>query len=302
MARRQATVAAGARTPGSPNSLAKSVQNCHKFPLSLVDIIHQEFEVDVDGLVGLAGLFVAGVIAGAINSVAGGGTLVSFPSLIAFGIPSVPANATNTAAVCPGAVSSAVAYRNDLPEERGLLWTLLLPSCVGGLLGAVILVVTPEQVFRRIVPFLVLFATILFGGRDYFTRWFKVESRETRQVTPMARVWGFCFQLFVAAYGGYFGAGIGILMLASLGLMGLRDIHQMNALKTLLSSLINGIALVYFAIKGLVVWHIALLMAAGAVCGGYWGARLAKRVHQNHLRIFIVAVGLLVSAWLFTKI
>ena len=256
----------------------------------------------MDSLVGLAGLFVAGVIAGAINSVAGGGTLVSFPALIAFGVPSVPANATNTAAVCPGAVSSAVAYRDDLPADRRLLWTLLLPSFVGGLLGAVILAVTPEQVFRRIVPFLVLFATVLFGGRDYFARWFKVASQEGKQVTPMARVWGFCFQLFVAAYGGYFGAGIGILMLASLGLMGLRDIHQMNALKTLLSSLINGIALLYFAVKGLVVWHIALLMAAGAVCGGYWGARIAKRIDQNYLRFFIMAVGLVVSAWLFAKV
>jgi hypothetical protein len=114
-------------------------------------------------------------------------------------------------------------------------------------------------------------------------------------------VWGFLFQLFVAAYGGYFGAGIGILMLASLGVMGLRDIHTMNAIKTILSFLINGMALIYFTVKGLVVWPIAFLMAAGAVFGGYAGARLAKQVDQRYLRLFIVGVGLFVSIWLFLR-
>ncbi len=251
-------------------------------------------------LVGMIGLFVAGIIAGAINSVAGGGTLVSFPALVAFGIPSVPANATNTAAVCPGAVSSAFAYRKDLPQG-GLLLTMLLPSLIGGLLGAVVLAVTPEKVFARIVPLLVLFATILFGGRDFFARIFGVEIKGSGEVSRMGKAWGFCFQLFVAAYGGYFGAGIGILMLASLGLMGLHDIHRMNALKTFLSSIINGTALVYFILKKLIVWHIAILMAAGTIVGGYIGARLAKRVDQKILRRFIVTVGLFVSAWLFYR-
>jgi uncharacterized protein len=246
-------------------------------------------------------LFVAGVIAGAINSVAGGGTLVTFPSLIAYGIPSILANATNTAAVCPGAMSSGIAYRKDLPHDRSLLWELLLPSFVGGLLGAIVLAVTPEKVFARIVPFLVLFATVLFGGRDYFARLFRINNNHGGPVGTAGRVWGFCFQLFVAAYGGYFGAGIGILMLASLGLMGLRDIHQMNALKTFLASVINGVALVYFIFKGLIVWPIALLMAAGAIIGGYWGARLAKRIPQKLLALFIVCVGLAVSFWLFAR-
>lgn len=245
-------------------------------------------------------MFLAGVIAGAINSVAGGGTLVSFPALIAFGIPTIPANATNTAAVCPGAISSAVAYRKDLPKG-GLLLTLLVPSLAGGLAGAVILAITPEKIFAHIVPFLVLFATVLFGARDVFVRLLRVNSGSARQVGIRGRIWGFCFQLFVAAYGGYFGAGIGILMLASLGLMGMRDIHEMNALKTFLSSLINGIALVYFIVRKLIVWPIALLMACGAVFGGYLGARLAKRIDQKHLNRFIVSVGLLVSVWLFIR-
>src|SRR5512136_2295245 len=124
-----------------------------------------------ESLVGLAGLFVAGIIAGAINSVAGGGTLISYPALVAFGVPPVPANATNTAAVCPGAMSSAVDYRHDLPKDRSLLTTLILPSLLGGLLGAWVLAITPDRLFARIVPFLVLFATVLFASRDRFSRY-----------------------------------------------------------------------------------------------------------------------------------
>jgi hypothetical protein len=247
------------------------------------------------------GLFVAGVVAGAINSVAGGGTLISYPALVAFGVPPVPANATNTAAVCPGAISSAVAYRHDLPKDSSLLTTLILPSLLGGLLGAWVLAITPDRLFARIVPFLVLFATVLFASRDRLSRYLNSKPERPESVGTAGRIWGFCFQLFVAAYGGYFGAGIGILMLASLGLMGLGDIHRMNALKTFLSSLINGTALIYFIIKKLVVWPVAILMAAGAILGGYAGARLAKRVDQKQLQMFIVAVGLVVSAWLFYK-
>ncbi len=255
----------------------------------------------LDSIAGLTGLFIAGVIAGAINSVAGGGTLVSFPALIAFGVPPVPANATNTAAVCPGALSSAYAYRHDLPKQQGLLTLLLLPSLLGGFLGAWVLAQTPNWLFARIVPFLVLFATILFGARDRFARRLGFASIEDAHPSLAGRIWGFFFQLFVAAYGGYFGAGIGILMLASLGVMGLRDIHLMNAIKTILSFLINGMALIYFIAKGLIVWPIALLMAAGAILGGYAGARLAKRVNQRHLRLFIIAIGLFVSVWLFVR-
>lgn len=259
------------------------------------------FEVLVDGWIGFIFLFAAGIVAGAINSVAGGGTLVSFPALVAFGVPPIEANATNTAAVCPGALSSACAYRHDLPREGGLLLILLLPSLLGGLFGAVVLAITPQELFSQIVPFLVLFATVLFGGHDLFSRLINVDPNSTERVGTLGRAWGFSFQLFVAAYGGYFGAGIGILMLASLGLMGLHDIHRMNAMKTLLASIINGTALLYFILRRLVVWPLAVLMAAGAIIGGYLGARLAKRVDQRWLRLFVVAVGLIVSAWLFFR-
>ncbi len=252
-------------------------------------------------IAGLTGLFIAGVIGGAINSVAGGGTLVSFPALIAFGVPTIIANATNTAAVCPGSMSSALAYRNDMPKGGGLLWTLLLPSFAGGLAGAVILAITPESLFARIVPFLILFATLIFATRDLIARVVNLSHHEGDRVGLAGRIWGFCFQFFVAAYGGYFGAGIGILMLASLSLMGLRDIHRMNAIKTVLATIINGTALVYFILHRLVSWPLAILMATGCIVGGYFGAHYAKGVDQKRLRVFIVTIGLLVSLWLFVR-
>lgn len=254
----------------------------------------------MENLFGLAVLFVAAVIAGAINSVAGGGSLISFPSLIGFGVPSIPANATNTAALWPGSLSSAFAYSKDTKLYRDLLLPLVTPSIIGGLLGALALVVTPPELFDKIVPFLVLFATLLFAFRDQINRLFNLGGGEER-VTALGRVWGFLFQLFVATYGGYFGAGIGILMLGSLSVMGLRDIHRMNGLKTILGTFINFIAFIFFAIKGLVVWDLALLMVVGAIVGGYGGARLAKRVDQNYIRAFVIAVGLFVSMWLFFK-
>lgn len=255
----------------------------------------------MESILALAGLSLAAAVAGAINSVAGGGSLISFPSLVAFGQPAILANATNTAALWPGTLSSAVAYRRDTLFHRDLLLTLLVPSMVGGLLGAFVLVITPPELFDHVVPFLVLFATLLFALRDVIARWTGATVDGEEHVTTGGRVWGFLFQLFVATYGGYFGAGIGILMLGSLSVMGLRDIHRMNGLKTVLGTLINVVAFVFFALNGLVVWRLAALMAVGAIAGGWIGARTARRVDQRWLRAFIIAVGLVVSAWLFLK-
>jgi uncharacterized protein len=249
----------------------------------------------------LAGLFVSAVVAGAVNSVAGGGSLISFPSLVAYGETAIVANATNTAGIWPGSLASALAYRRDTRVHADLMVMLLLPSAVGGLIGAFVLVITPPALFDHIVPFLVLFATLLFAMRGTISRWTGAAAAAEERVTLGGRVWGFIFQLFVATYGGYFGAGIGILMLGSLSVMGLRDIHRMNALKTILGTLINVIAFVFFALKGLVVWHLAAVMAAGTVVGGWVGARAAKRVDPRWLHGFVIAVGLSVSAWFFLK-
>jgi len=253
-------------------------------------------------LIGLTWLFIAGIIAGSINSVAGGGTLISFPSLVGLGEPEIVANATNTAALWPGSFSSAIGYRKDTSVDRGILVSLLIPSFIGGGLGAIILVTTPPNVFKIVVPFLVLFATLVLASRNALTR--KIGERLTvteNRKTRAGRIWGFFFQLFVATYGGYFGAGMGILMLGSLSIMGMRDIHKMNALKTPLQAVINMTAFVFFAIKGLVAWPSAFILCVGAITGGYGGARLAKRVNPRILNTSIVALGFIVSAWLMYK-
>jgi uncharacterized membrane protein YfcA len=247
------------------------------------------------------GIFLAGIFAGAVNSVAGGGSLISFPALVAFGIPAISANATNTAAIWPGSLSSAIAYSREIKPDRKLLLTLLLPSIVGGLLGAVVLVITPPALFGAIVPFLVLFATLLFASRGLLDRLIKRQNDESGGVTLFGRVWGFIFQFFVATYGGYFGAGIGIMMLGSFSIMGMRDIHKMNGLKTLIATMINIIAFIFFAFKGMVQWPIAAVMAAGTILGGFGGARIARHINQKYLRWFVILVGLSVSIWLYIK-
>jgi len=254
-------------------------------------------------------LFLAAALGGGINSVAGGGSLIAFPALVVVGVDKIIANATNTAALWPGTIGSVWAYRSDLAPQRRLLLTLLLPSFVGGLLGAVLLARTPPALFGKVVPVLVLFATLLFAGRNLFDRFARRNTapstptvkRDASTVTAAGRIFGFVFQLIVATYGGYFGAGIGILMLASLSIMGLDDIHKMNAIKTALAFVINGVALVFFAISGLVNWPLALLMGVGGLLGGYFGARYAKRINQTYLRIFVVVMGLAAAAYLFTR-
>ncbi|MCL4505867.1 MAG: sulfite exporter TauE/SafE family protein [Chloroflexi bacterium] len=246
-------------------------------------------------------LFLAAVFGGAVNSVAGGGSLITFPTLIAFGVSPVMANATNTAALLPGSISSAIAYRQDIPSQRKLVLTLALPSMAGGLVGAVALIAAPE-IFGKIVPYLILFATLLFAGKNLINRLTKQDGEAVEKPVSWAgNLWGVAFQFLVASYGGYFGAGIGILMLASLSIMGMHNIHRMNAVKTLLAAVINGVALVYFIIRNEIFWPVAILMAIGAVIGGYGGARLAKRINQDLVRGVVVVSGLLVSAWLLIK-
>ena len=252
--------------------------------------------------IALAWVFLAGVIAGAINSVAGGGTLISFPSLVAVGEPEIISNATNTAALWPGSLSSAFGYLKDTPVQRGLLATLAVPSFIGGLLGAIILTITPAETFRYVVPFLVLFATLVLASREILPKRIGGDLSGEDRVTTAGRIWGSLFQLFVATYGGYFGAGIGILMLGSFNLMGMRNIHKMNAIKTLLSALINVTAFVFLALRGYVVWSLAILMAGGAIAGGYSGARLAKKVNPRSVHICVVVIGLLVSFWFFGQL
>ncbi len=256
----------------------------------------------MNNFTGLIGLFLAAMMGGALNAIAGGGSLISFPSLVAFGVLTVPANATNTAALWPGSIGGVFGFWQEVTQQRRLLLLLLIPSLVGGLLGAFILVSTPEAVFKRVVPFLVAFATLLFAARDWFTRLSKRNPASgDEHITLASGIWGILFQIAIATYGGYFGAGQSIMMMAALSIMGLHNVHRINGLKTALALSVNGIALLYFAFRRIIIWDLALLMGAGAILGGYAAARLSKRVEQRTLRSFVIVVGLVVSVWLFLK-
>ncbi len=237
-------------------------------------------------------VFIAAFIAGGMNAIAGGGTLISFPALLWLGRHPILANATNTVALLPGSLAGAFGFRHELKRIRHWLLILLWPSLVGGFLGSYVLLHTPERMFRGIIPYLLLFATILLMIGPQLQRWL---PRSTTSIS--ARRWAALvfFQLLVGFYGGYFGAGIGILMLAALELMGLTDIHQMNGLKNVLAFTINGIAALYFIRSGAVLWGDVLWMAIGALAGGYASAAIARRVDRIWVRRTVVAIGFLVA-------
>jgi hypothetical protein len=235
-------------------------------------------------------VFIAAFVAGAINSVAGGGTLVSFPALIWVGLPSTIANATNTVAIWPGSLGGVWGFRHDLTGLPKSTYALTVPSLIGGILGAVLLVMTPTAVFDRLIPLLILFATVLFMLQEPVQRAIKTTDK-AHAGSKRWLIGAMLFQFLVSVYGGYFGAGIGILMLAAFGIMGFTDIHQMNGLKHFLAVCINGVAAVYFIWNGMVSWPHALIMAVGATVGAVWGAGVARRIGPKAVRRIVIIVG-----------
>ncbi len=237
-----------------------------------------------------------------VNSIAGGGTLLTFPALIALGVPPLVANATSTVALWPGALSSMYGYRTHL---RGLLrWAMIfaVPSLIGGGCGAWLLLATGESRFEKIVPWLVFGATFLFGIQGPVMRRLRPGTdgaRDDGRFAPRHGPTALTWQFLVGIYGGYFGAGIGILMLAVLGFMGFSDIHRMNGLKNWGGLCINFVAAVIFAFSGIVNWAVALSMAIGAIAGGYAAAHLAQRVPQLAVRRAIIVVGIAAGLWLY---
>jgi hypothetical protein len=246
-------------------------------------------------------LTAAAAAAGMVNAVAGGGTLITFPALLLYGTPSIIANATSTLALVLGTVGSVFGYRKHIALVLPWLKRFVPVSLAGGLLGGILLTRTQESVFSKMVPFLLLFATLMFLAQGAFRRF--AGFGENSSATPRHHtVWlAIVFQFFVSLYGGYFGAGIGILMLASLGFLGLTDIHQMNGLKTTLGSLINLVAAVYFIAAGLIDWPKAGVMTIGAVGGYFVGAHYCQRIPQKRVRQIITAIGLIISAVLFAR-
>lgn len=247
-------------------------------------------------------LFLAAIVGGALNSVAGGGSFFTFPALIFAGVPSIPANATSTVALWPGSVAGIGAYRRDLIGlNLRLLVSMIMTSLIGGVLGALLLLLTPPAIFATLLPYLLLMATVLFTFSPMLTQRLRMRRIEKSPITTKQIVWISIAQFIIAIYGGYFGGGIGILMLAALALMGLEDIHVMNGLKSILATCINGVAVVTFIIAGIIYWPEAILMIVGATIGGYGGAYLAHKVDKKWIRLFVIIVGFATTLYFFIK-
>ncbi len=246
-------------------------------------------------------LFVAAILGGTLNAVAGGGSFFTFPALIFTGVGSITANATSTVALWPGSVASVGAYRRDLvDQQRGLLALLLGTSLIGGVLGAILLLRTPESTFVSLIPYLLLGATLLFALSPYITARLRMRTLEkTTRISTATLIVIACVQFVIAIYGGYFGGGIGILMLAALAFMGMDNINKMNAVKTVLTSAINGAGVVTFVIAGRVLWLQALVMIVGAIIGGYGGAYYARKIEPRWVRLFVIVTGVVLTIYFF---
>lgn len=281
------------------------------------------------------GLFVAAMLAGAVNSVAGGGTLLTFPALLAaLNHNGLVANATSTVALWPGQLSSLYGYRKEIGQNKAVIAKMAIPSLVGGGIGAILLLHTSSSVFARIVPFLILLATVLFMVQEPISRYLKrnqpvqaAGARADQTETEVTATSGqeeseprwrtlqvMLFQLVVAVYGGYFGAGIGILMLAALGFLGFSNIHRMNGIKNINGLCINAVAISFFVFghtlpgngvgpqrDRLIHWPIAALMTVGSIVGGYTGAGIARKIGQKNVRRIIICIGFALTLSLLRK-
>jgi uncharacterized protein len=244
-------------------------------------------------------LFAAGVLGGAINAVAGGGSFVTFPALLFTGVGPVAANATNTLALWIGVTASGGAYRKHLNISRRVMIPLILTSVVGGLAGAILLVKTPAQTFLRVLPWLLLGATLLFAFGKHLTG--RIAAGVSHESSNAAVAGASVFELGVAIYGGYFGGGMGIMNLAMLSALGMTDIHAMNALKVVLAGVTNGVATFTFIAAGAILWPQAIVMTLGASLGGYSAAHYAQKLPQSWIRLFVLLVGAAMTIYFFLR-
>lgn len=249
-------------------------------------------------------LFFAAAIAGTLNAIAGGGSFVSFPILLFLRVPPVAANATNTVALWPGLAASTVAYLKRLSAPPRLLIPLLVTSVIGGWAGALLLLKTPQHTFLHLIPWLLLAGTLLFAfGNSMRTIAGKNRGLDNLHATSWTAIAVSSFvELLVAIYGGYFGAGIGFITLGMLAALGMRDIHAMGAIRTLLAAAINAAAVVTFIVAGAVLWPIFAVMVAGALTGGWFGAHYAQKANPRKVRAFIIILGLAMSAYFFVTV
>ena len=245
---------------------------------------------------------VAAFAAGAVNSVAGGGTFFSFPALLAVGVPPVMANASNSVSLWSGSLAGAWAFRRELKRFSRSLPALSVVAFLGGIGGGLLLLQTSNAAFSALIPWLLLLATVLFAFSSQIStlvqRWKPAPAgRDERHIGPG----GYVFQLLVSIYGGFFGAGMGILMIAALAIQGFKDVHEINALKNWLSAIIYSVAVATFVLANAVSWPHTVIMLLTATLGGYWGATMARRLPAIWLRRFIIAVGGLLTLYYFGK-
>ena len=236
----------------------------------------------------------AAVAAGMINALAGGGTLITFPVLMAIGIPAVSANVTNTVALLPGYLGGTLAQSKDLTDQKKRLWILVPAGLLGGLAGGILLLRTGEKLFTNLVPFLILLASTLLAVQGPVRSWL-TRRQEQRKTKPASEVWAFLPVFLAAIYGGYFGAGLSVIVLAVLGLVLNDSLTRLNALKQGIAFAANIAAAAFFVFSGKVVWSVALVMMVGALLGGSLGGRLASRVKPATLRWMVVTIGFVVG-------
>jgi uncharacterized membrane protein YfcA len=242
---------------------------------------------------------IAALAAGAVNALAGGGTLISFPALTFLGVPPVAANVTNSVALCPGYFGGTLAQKNDLRGQGKRLWMILPAAVVGGILGGYLLLITGEKLFRDLIPYLILLASALLAIQDPVRAWLLKRLGEHHGSRLESLTW-----LPVglgSIYGGYFGAGLGVMLLSALGLTLNDTLTRLNALKQAISAIVNISAAIYFIFSGQVVWTLAIVMAIGALIGGTLGGRLAGRIQPATLRWTVVVIGVIVSIIYFMR-
>ncbi|MBT3954161.1 sulfite exporter TauE/SafE family protein [Amylibacter sp.] len=231
----------------------------------------------------------ASFIAGIINSIAGGGSFLTFPALVFTGVPTIAANATSAVAVFPGYLSGALGFAKELKEYPKSKFLLLITlSIMGGIGGSLLLLITPASVFSYIIPWLLGFATLLFAFGDFVAKWAKKNSNSNGFLGNLTT-------LIVCIYGGYFNGGLGIILLALFSTLGMRDIHLMNGLKNIMSFALSAASVVTFAIAGIVFWQQAIIMMIAATIGGYFGVVVARKLSKNTIRMIIVIIGLIMT-------
>ncbi|MDB5756712.1 MAG: hypothetical protein JWM30_1 [Burkholderia sp.] len=269
-------------------------------PFLPIPIHYGDSAVDMNNL-HIALLFLSSILAGMANAVAGGGTFFSFPALTAGGIPSLIANATNAVAVTPGHALAAFAYRGELGRSKKRLISLAVSSALGAIIGAILLTMTSEHMFSHLVPWLLLFATVSFATGPSLQKFIK-SRKATFNAGSSAEATGLksSISYFLASiYGGYFGAGQGIVLMTILTLSGVEDVQEANALKNAIATIVSLVAVFVLAYRGLIVWKYGILMIIGATIGGLYGGKLAKRLDKKTLRAIVISVGSLLTAWYF---